>query len=87
MIRWNYTLNIKEEWRQAKNDEISVQELAKIIAAKTKKFKLEDFDKEDLIFEFEEFSKDDSLDKDDFDELWNQYYDWADSRRVWVVIS
>lgn len=87
MIRWNYTLNIKEEWEQAKNDEISVQELAKIIAEKTKKFKLEDFDKDDLIFELEEFSKDDSLDKDDFDELWNQYYDWADSRRVWVAIA
>jgi len=29
----------------------------------------------------------DALDEEDFDLAWNQFYDWADHNRVWVVTS
>ena len=86
MAQWFHTLNIKEEWHQAKNNEITVQQLSEIIVKKLKKIKIDSFEKDDLIMEFIEFSEDKSLDKDDFDDLWNEFYDWADSNRVWVKI-
>lgn len=96
MANWLRTLDIKNEWKLAKKHELSPQELATIVAKRLREMRphgIPDVDdvRAGLIEEFEAFAADEYLDNDDFDELWERLYDWADGRlpqgRVcWVVI-
>ena len=90
MKPWEYTLDIKDAWKQCKQDEITVQQLSAHIAGKLKLLSIknndDDYDKLNFIDDFEEYSKDPDMTKDDFDCLWEALYNWADSARVWLCI-
>jgi hypothetical protein len=77
MAQWVHNLRIKKEWEAAKNDEITIKDLATSIAKKLKKFRLdEDYELQDIIDQFEFFPLD--MGKDDFDYIMEELYDWAD---------
>lgn len=84
---WDYTLKIQDEWKQALNNQITVQKLAEVIE---KKLEAIDFGAEDnyrrdqLVEEFSRFSEDETGDKDDFDEIFAELYDFADEVHLWV---
>jgi hypothetical protein len=85
MTDWKRTLYLQPEWDQASNDEIPIQKLAGVIAERLKA--LADFggehdyvddEKRDLIDEFEDMSRDDTLTVADFDGVMQSLYDWGD---------
>ena len=82
MANWKYSINIKNEWQKAKNGQMSIKELVKIIVPKFQKNPLNDDDLEDLLWELEQL--DDTAQTSDFDEIWESIYDWADEKRVWI---
>ena len=89
MVNWKYKLNLKEDWQKAERKEITAKELADIIIDKiinsAFSSKLDDdFELQDIINELNGMGADDSF--DDFDVIWDQFYDWADENKVWVVI-
>lgn len=87
MSKWNYTFDIKDDWKKAENDEISAKQLSNIVVEKIKSSAFYSKNKEDLndiIWDFEEIREHDSF--DDFDTIWSDFYDWADENRVWVAI-
>ncbi len=94
MVNWKYKLNLKEDWQKAERKEITAKELADIIVDKIinsnfycdakEKYNHQDYELEDIIDELKGMGADDSF--DDFDVIWDQFYDWADENKVWVVI-
>jgi hypothetical protein len=81
MARWKHTLRIKEEWNACKEGAISVTELTQVIIKKLKDLSIEnDYELEDILDEFQIFVDDDSQDKDEFDDIWERLYDWADQQ-------
>ena len=87
MVNWKYKLNLKEDWQRAERKEITAKELANIVVDKiinsTFYSGLND-ELQDIIDEFKGLGKDDSF--DDFDVIWDQFYDWADENKVRVAI-
>lgn len=88
MVRWDYEIDIKEEWKKTKEKEMSISDLCNVIISKieTKLKKIDSFDKEDLLEEFKMLAEDMNADVEDFDELWDQFYDFCDTNRIWVRI-
>lgn len=83
MTDWQRTLDIKDAWTKASEDEISSQELAKVITSKLRSMKpLNDMgiddQREEIADWFEDFSDDEEASTDDFDCLMTELYDWAD---------
>ena len=80
MATWKYKINVKEEWKKAQNDEISLQELAGLIATKLETLPCyKDEDLQTIVEDLENFSEDPSGTKDDFDYVWEAVYDWGDT--------
>lgn len=84
MAQWQRMLNIKQEWEDAKRNAITIQQLAQIISDKLSKipdFKDEDINdqRDDLACDFQRFSEGESADKNEFDDLMEHLYDWADT--------
>lgn len=84
MTQWIETLEVKEDWKLAENDTITVHEFVKRLVPKLEALKLKDIVLSKIIDEFEMFLKDENNDEDDFDEIWEQLYNWCDYHRVWV---
>ena len=86
---WKYRINVGDLWEQYPN-EISIQELAEKLANRLDKVKKEiDYiDRKTLstvIIDLKEFSKQDNLNADDFDEILVELYDWADFMKTcWI---
>lgn len=81
MARWKYTLRIKEEWNACKEGTISISELVKVIIEKLKALHIKnDYELENILDDFEIFAEDDSEDRDEFDDIWERLYDWADQQ-------
>jgi ASC-1-like (ASCH) protein len=79
MVPWSYTFRIDDLFH---NDEISFEERRKAIVARMRKQPWFE------AFETEEGIADDletETDVDEWDYLWNQFYDWCDENRVWVA--
>src|ERR1035437_782642 len=85
--QWQCTLDIKDAWGKAQDDEITSAELAKVIASKLKALKLSFFTgglehlkdtRDELVNDFESMAEDKDLDKDDFDITMEELYNWAD---------
>lgn len=91
MPKWNHTINLKDEWKQTKEDKMTVQQFASIVASKLEKITLlDEFDeeeKDELVEEFKCFSEEDYLTENDFDVLWNEFYYFTDHNRIWVKTS
>lgn len=89
MANWKYNLNIKAEWVQAELNKITIQQLASVAAKRLSliDFKDEDvnFDRDDLVDEFEGLSEDLTATRDDFDNVWDRLYDFADANRLWIA--
>ena len=88
MANWQTTLDIKDAFQKASNDEISCQELSKIIAEKLKCLKLTKAirdnelvmeERQELIEEFEGLAEQERLTKNGFDNVFASLYDWADA--------
>jgi len=84
MTNWIETLEVKEDWKLAEKDAITVQEFVKRTLPKLKSLKSRDNILSRIITELELFAGDDDLDGDDFDEIWEKLYNWADYHKVWI---
>lgn len=88
MAKWIYTLPIKTEWQQAQVDEITVQQLASVVAKKLAKIDFNDedinFNRDEFVDEFEGFAEDLTASRDDFDNIMQRLYDFADEYRLWI---
>lgn len=86
MPNWKQTLDISADWQLAKNREITAQQLAGRIAAKLKKFKLDEI-LEEIIEQFEDFATEEGVDFNDFDYLMDELYNWSDeNHNCWVKV-
>ena len=81
MANWRWTLDIKYDWRAARDNKITIYELAQRIAKKLKGATAF-YERWEWILQFTMLPKD--VDGDEFDELWDRFYDWADRMRIWV---
>lgn len=93
MNKWLYHLKIGDIWEATKDNEISVYRFVELFLKRLKqksfykKFIEElDLELEDIISDFEFFVEQKNEDKDEFDEIWDRFYDWADGIRLWVDI-
>ena len=93
MANWKFRLNISDIWKKVKNNEIPIYQFVNLFLnrLKTRNFykeliKAEDLELEDIITDFEFFVIEKNEDKDEFDEIWNRFYDFADTIRLWVNI-
>lgn len=87
MATWKYHLNIKTEWDATKNAELSVQELASVIADRLAAIDFGDddnFRRDNLVEDFQVLADDEGADTDEFDALFNELYNFADEVRLWV---
>lgn len=84
MANWQRTLNLLPEWKMRIDDEISLQDLSRVVAERlsaVKQLGISDLDeqRDDLVHQFKEMSNDTSLTVDEFDEVLNELYDWGDT--------
>ena len=90
MPRWNHTINLNPEWKQAKDGEISISTLIDAIIARFKHLpsSLQEEVQSNLddlkSLQEEAFDLQDDVDANEFDEIWREIYDWADEARVWL---
>lgn len=84
MYDYENVLDIKEIWGKAKREEISLQEFSKMLSNRISNVDdtgLDHIDdmKMQVIEEFEILANLERVDKKDFDEIWEMFYNWADS--------
>lgn len=85
MAKWQRKIYLQPHWHQASEHEISIQELAGVVAKKLRgivPFKVEDIESKrlDLVAEFEWLAKSPDSDREDFDFWMEELYDWGDTR-------
>jgi hypothetical protein len=89
MAQWRKVLHIASEWKQAKEHEITIQQLAKSIADKLKEFDPDSMD-DDIQYFIESFnsisnsSNNDGSEIETFDEVMESLYNWADMNSCWI---
>lgn len=91
-MAWNHHVDLLPEWEQAKEDEITVKNLIGVIQERFKLYLPERlFEEVEPLLEelgdlelFEDSRHGEDVDTHEFDVIWNQIYDWADARRVWI---
>ena len=93
MANWTHRIELKQEWQAAKDGEITIQQLARVVYTKIVKLDVYETDMElfDLAENFDALADDADATADDFDYVWNDLYDWADQRvpggkMCWVAI-
>lgn len=91
---WRYTVDLKEAWKAA-DENGKVFQLIEVVVARLTGLRNNVFKEDDdldlFIDDFNELLSDAEdtgidIDKNDFDEVWAAFYDWADANRVWVKI-
>lgn len=84
MTRWRFKFDVSDVFH---NDALTVAEKSKTIAERLRKVRwfdlADDTDREDLLDYADAISCMDNA--DDFDHVWNAFYDWCDLNRVWVT--
>lgn len=89
MANWQRTLRLQPEWGQAQDGEITLQQLAKVVAFRLRSLRpfgddvgrtILSFDdeREEIADNFEDIAGDDTATTDDFDDVMCALYDWAD---------
>lgn len=83
MIKWQRILDLTPQWAMAVDESITVSHLAGVIANRLDKlesFKDEniDLEKELIIIKFEEYKNEAEEDKNIFDTIMSDLYDWGD---------
>lgn len=83
MAKWQRELNLLPEWRDAQDGKITPQDMAKIISARLRTLAPFgtglDFDRDELADQFDDFARDVDAEADDFDQIMQDLYDWADT--------
>lgn len=79
MVTWAHRLRLKDVFR---NEEMTFEKRRDAIVQRIKASSWYTDDEYDLINTVEELEE--ASDADQFDEVWNYFYDWADVNRVWV---
>lgn len=95
MPNWTFTFDVADIWGAATDRKLTPSRLAAEIANRLEKQipgRLKDAGLEDLIMSFRLLAADtdgdfDDPDFDDFDCTWEEFYDWADKKRVRVKTS
>ena len=86
MVYWKNKITIKDSWEQAKRGDISMVEARDDLVQKLKAlpcFKT-NAELQEIINSFEGLTKEETF--DDFDEILNDLYDWADEdNRLWIA--
>lgn len=89
MSVWKYKINIASLWKQVKDDEILpwefVEKFLNILKSHSC-YDENDLDLQDIVEYLEDFVMLKNTDKNDFDLIWDNFYDWADEKRVWIAI-
>jgi hypothetical protein len=81
---WKHKLLLADVWN---DDDLSLIEKRDVIVARIKKLPMYDDtgdDDSDLWWIVDELS--DVTNEEDFDVVWDGFYDWADTERVWVEL-
>lgn len=90
MPNWKHHLDLKVEWKKGEENQITVQQLAAFAAKKLSKIDFHNddvnFDRDDFVDELEGLSEDLTATKDNFDNVWERLYDFADEHRLWIAI-
>ena len=86
MRRWKYRIALKKEWKAAKNGEMDVEVLTKEIGKKIRVLLADNPTLNGMFIDgvtstLESFSGDDL---DEFDDIFDNLYNWADVHDVWV---
>lgn len=90
---WKHTLNVADIWAEAKKANVGPDDLANGIADRLAvqiRGNRIRADVDTWIERWREWATEaaeNDLDFDDFDNVWDEFYNWADSRRVWVKTS
>lgn len=84
MANWQRKLDIKDVWKKAKNDEITLQELSKIMverlrALESYPYKDIEEEKNDIMEDLEAVYMDENAKQDEFNEVMGRLYDWGDT--------
>lgn len=86
MKTWKHIFNIKEDFKRAEDNKISVKDFSKLIAEKIVNstfYSSRDIGLCDIVEEFNNLGE---ATWDDFDCIWDQFYDWADINEVWIEV-
>lgn len=89
--QWQYKWNIGDLWKQGEDRSLPAYEFAdKLLKlmemSDWRKAHRDDPELEEIIGDFKLFVLNKNEEYDDFDELWDMFYDWADGASVWVNI-
>lgn len=87
MPNWKFALRIQPEWEAAKNDDITVQQLAKVIADRLEAIDFgepDNFEASNLVELFRDFAEEENGDKNEFDNIFAMLYDFADDVKLWI---
>lgn len=86
MADWQRKINLNPEWSQCKAGEITLQECARSIAVKLRELAPFSPDPRDINFNrdllatsFEDIANEQDPDRDEFDGLMTDLYDWGDT--------
>lgn len=92
MPSWKHTIDIKEAWAKAFEQQMSIKDLVKAIEDKTRSVlptnlfeeAKQFFDQMNALPLKCDLSEVEDFDPDEFDEVMDQLYGWANERRVWI---
>ncbi len=89
MTHWRYTLDIKDEYKEAKAGTLTPHEMAHRIAAKIEALPVKGFVIREIIDAFNDITEGDTF--DDANDVMEALYDWGDawyignSKRCWIA--
>ncbi len=85
---WKQTLDLSDIWNQVDNNNITLTDFLKLFIERAKKLDLKDISKHYLqhyiIQPFEIMVEEKNLNKDYFDEIFCDFYDFCDAQRILV---
>lgn len=87
MPNWNYKIDVRDAWRKAQNDEITPAQFCTEVVDALKKLPPGLFSNSALggIYnDLQSCAANLDCDANDFDEIWERLYDWADDYRCWI---
>ncbi len=82
-MKWNHIFDIKEDWKKAEVRVISVGDFGRLIAGRISSSSFYRQDLKEIVDKLNDF---DDGDWDDFDVVWDSFYDWCDCNKVWIRI-
>lgn len=78
--KWKHTLKLADVFH---NEEMTFEKIRDVVAERIRMSRFwddDDIDLTDLVDTLQE-----AQNTAEFDAVWNDFYDWADNNRVWVV--